>query len=76
MTEDSNNEEETTHEKLVKEYLRYYDTNIKFQSRHSFRTHRSSRRHLRNIIKLARDRQKEIHEEYAKNKKTRKKGTD
>lgn len=73
MTEESDNEE-TTHEKLVKEYLRYYDTNIKFQRKHSFRTHRSSRRHLRNIIKLAKQRQKEIHEEYAKNKKTRNKG--
>ena len=32
MTEESNNKEETTHEKLVKEYLRYYDANIKFKA--------------------------------------------
>ena len=72
MTEESNNEEETTHEKLVKEYLKYYDANLKFGSRHSFRTHRSSRRHLRNIIKLAKERQKEIHNEYAEKRKTKK----
>jgi hypothetical protein len=72
MTEESNNEEETTHEKLVKEYLKYYDANLKFESRHSFRTHRSSRRHLRNIIKLAKERQKEIHNEYAEKRKTKK----
>ena len=72
MTEESKNKEETTHEKLVKEYLKYYDANLKFESRHSFRTHRSSRRHLRNIIKLAKQRQKEIHKEYAEKRKTKK----
>lgn len=74
MTKDKNDndfEAESIHEQLVKEYLKYYQANTNFNKRHSFRTHRASRRHLRNIIRLAKQRQKEIHIEYAEKKTTR-----
>lgn len=80
MTKDKNSndyEAETVHEQLVKEYLKYYQENLKFEQRHSVRTHMSSRRHLRNIIRLAKQRQKEIHKDFAekRTRRTKTKGT-
>lgn len=72
MSDDENNfEDEGTHEKLVEEYLKYYQAHIDFNKRHSVRTHLAGRRHLRNIIKLARKRQKEIQTEFYQKRKTK-----
>jgi hypothetical protein len=74
MTKDKNDndfEAETTHEQLVKEYLKYYQAHTDFNKRHSVRTHLAGRRHLRNIIKLARIRQKEIQTEFYEKRTTR-----
>jgi site-specific recombinase XerC len=57
--------EDDTHDLLTQAYIAYYVENEKFERKLSHRTHKSSRRALREIIKLAQLRQKEIHEKYA-----------
>jgi site-specific recombinase XerC len=54
-----------THDLLTKAYMEYFVENEKFERKLSHRTHASSRRSLRKIITLAKQRQKEIHEKYA-----------
>ena len=62
-----------THDLLTKAYMEYYIENEKFERKLSHRTHKSSRRALRQIIKLAQLRQKEIHEKYAIKKQNERK---
>ena len=49
------------HDKLTKAYLEYYKANEAFEARCSHRTHASSRRWLREIRSLAKERMEEIH---------------
>ncbi len=49
------------HDKLTKAYLEYYKANEAFEARYSHRTHASSRRWLREIRSLAKQRMEEIH---------------
>ena len=53
-----------THDKLVKTYLKYFETNEKFEHRPSERTKRAARRELRQLIHLAKQRQDEILDKY------------
>jgi hypothetical protein len=53
-----------THDKLTKAYLEYYKANEAFESRKSHRTHAASRRWLREIRNLAKERMDEIHKTY------------
>ena len=41
--------EDDTHDKLTKAYLEYFKANEKFEAQESVRTHRDSRRWLREI---------------------------
>ena len=66
--------EDDTHDKLTKAYLEYYKANEAYESRRSHRTHASSRRWLREIRKLAKERMDEIHDNYAAKKEAEKKG--
>ena len=50
-----------THDKLTKAYMAYFKANEKFEARYSVRTHRESRRWLREIRILAKERMDEIH---------------
>ena len=50
-----------THDKLTKAYMAYFKANEKFEARNSVRTHRESRRWLREIRILAKERMDEIH---------------
>ena len=65
--------EDDTHDLLTQAYIAYYVENEKFERKLSHRTHKSSRRALREIIKLAQLRQKEIHEKYAIKKQNERK---
>jgi hypothetical protein len=62
------------HDKLTKAYLEYFKANEAFESRLSHRTHAASRRWLREIRKLAKDRMDEIHTTYQIKKEAEKKG--
>tara|TARA_Y200000002_G_scaffold127584_1_gene105091 strand:- start:131 stop:337 length:207 start_codon:yes stop_codon:yes gene_type:complete len=53
--------EDDIHDKLIKAYLEYHKANDAFESRCSHRTHASSRRWLREIRSLAKQRMEEIH---------------
>lgn len=53
-----------THDKLVNAYLEYFKANEKFEQRLSVRTHRTSRRWLREIRTLAKERMEEIHKKH------------
>ena len=50
-----------THDLLTKAYMEYFKANDKFEARNSVRTHRESRRWLREIRALAKLRMEEIH---------------
>jgi hypothetical protein len=63
------------HDKLTKAYLEYFKANDAFEARKSHRTHAASRRWLREIRKLAKDRMDEIHYTYQIKKKEEKEGT-
>ena len=49
-----------THDLLTKAYMAYFKANEKFEARNSVRTHRESRKWLREIRRLAKDRAEEI----------------
>lgn len=65
--------EDDTHDLLTKAYMEYFIENEKFERKLTHRTHASSRRSLRKIITLAKQRQKEIHEKYAIKKQNERK---
>jgi hypothetical protein len=65
--------EDDTHDKLTKAYMEYFKANEAFESRKSHRTHAASRRWLREIRKLAKQRQEEIHTTYQAKKEAEKK---
>ena len=48
--------EDDTHDLLTKAYMEYFKANEKFEARNSVRTHRESRRWLREIRTLAKNR--------------------
>lgn len=52
------------HDKLVEAYLNYFRANEKFEARNSVRTHRASRKFLREIRSYAKLRADEIHEKH------------
>ena len=52
------------HDQLTKAYLEYFKANEAYESRKSHRTHLASRRWLREIRKLAKQRMDEIHSDY------------
>ena len=56
------------HDQLTKAYLEYFKSNDAFESRLSHRTHAASRKWLREIRRLAKLRQEEIHISYAAKK--------
>jgi len=56
--------EDDTHDLLTKAYMEYFKANEKFEARNSVRTHRESRRWLREIRTLAKNRMDEIHEKH------------
>jgi len=56
--------EDDTHDKLTKAYMEYFKANDAFESRLSVRTHMSSRKWLREIRKLAKQRMEEIHTKF------------
>ena len=66
--------DDDTHDKLTKAYLEYYKANEAFESRKSHRTHAASRRWLRKIRELAKERMDEIHDTYNSKKEAEKKG--
>ena len=59
-----------THDLLTKAYMEYFKANEKFESRNSVRTHRQSRKWLREIRTLAKMRMDEIHEKYQSKKES------
>ena len=59
-----------THDKLTKAYMAYFKANEKFEARNSVRTHRESRKWLREIRRLASERRVEIIDEYKAKKET------
>lgn len=61
-------DEDTTHDMLIKAYLEYYKHNENFEKRRSFRTYRHARRWLREVQALSVIRQKEIITTYKANK--------
>ena len=66
--------DDDTHEKLTKAYLEYFKANESYESRKSHRTHAASRRWLREIRTLAKERMIEIHDSYTAKKEAEKKG--
>ena len=56
--------EDDLHDQLTKAYLEYFKASEAFESRLSHRTHLASRKWLREIRRLAKLRQDEIHETY------------
>ena len=56
--------EDDIHDKLTKAYMAYFKANEKFEARNSVRTHRESRKWLREIRRLAKLRMDEIHEKH------------
>ena len=67
--------DDDTHDKLTKAYMEYFKANEAFEKRLSHRTHAASRRFLRQIRELAKERMDEIHDTYAAKKDAEKKGT-
>jgi len=67
--------EDDTHDQLTKAYLEYFKANEAFEKRLSHRTHAASRRWLRKIRELAKERMDEIHLSYNAKKEDEKKGT-
>ena len=67
--------DDDTHDKLTKAYMEYFKANEAYESRKSHRTHQSSRRWLREIRRLAKERMDEIHVDYNAKKEAEKKGT-
>ena len=67
--------DDDTHDKLTKAYMEYFKASEAYESRKSHRTHLSSRRWLREIRKLAKERMTEIHDDYSAKKEAEKKGT-
>ena len=65
--------EDDIHDQLTKAYLEYFKANENFESRLSMRTHAASRRWLREIRRLAKLRQEEIHQKYQTKKEAEKK---
>jgi|TARA_B110000977_G_scaffold70688_1_gene95928 hypothetical protein len=65
--------EDDTHDKLTKAYMAYFKANEKFEARNSVRTHKESRRWLREIRILAKERMEEIHTKHKT--RTRRKDT-
>jgi hypothetical protein len=53
-----------THDQLTQAYLKYFKANEAFEKRNSVRTHKASRRWLREIRRLAKLRMDEIHEKH------------
>ena len=66
--------EDDTHDQLKKAYMEYFKANEAYMSRKSHRTHLSSRRWLRKIRELAKERMEEIHNDYQTKKQAEKKG--
>ena len=64
--------DDDTHDLLTKAYLAYFKANEKFEARNSVRTHRESRKWLREIRRLAKIRADEIHEVHNTTRVTRK----
>ena len=52
------------HDQLVKAYLEYFKANENFEKRLSYRTHRATRKWLREIRRLSKIRGDEIHEKF------------
>lgn len=65
--------EDDTHDKLTKAYMEYFKANEAYMSRKSHRTHLASRRWLRTIRVLAKERMDEIHNDYQTKKQANKK---
>jgi hypothetical protein len=65
--------DDDTHDKLTKAYMEYFKANEAFESRKSHRTHAASRRFLRQIRDLAKERMDEIHKTYQAKKEAEKK---
>jgi hypothetical protein len=57
-----------THDQLVQAYLEYFKANEKFELSNSVRNHVYSRRCLREIRRLAKQRMDEIHQAHQKEK--------
>lgn len=53
--------EDDIHDELVKAYLEYFKASENFENRVSYRTHRASRKWLREIRRLCKLRGEEIH---------------
>ena len=53
-----------TQDQLAKTYLKYFEANERFERRPSDRTKRETRRELRKLIALAKQRQDEISKTY------------
>ena len=66
MSEDPKNpiDGASTHEKLVVAFLKYCKEQDAFEERFSWRTHRGSRRYLRQLLDLAQTRKEEIHRDW------------
>jgi len=62
------NIQDDIHDQLTKAYLEYFKASENFESRLSHRTHLASRKWLREIRRLAKLRQDEIHVSYAAKK--------
>ena len=69
------NIKDDTHDQLTKAYLEYFKASEAYESRKSHRTHLASRRWLRKIRELAKERMDEIHDDYQAKKEAEKKGT-
>jgi len=67
--------EDDIHDQLTKAYMAYFKANEKFEARNSVRTHRESRKWLREIRRLAKIRMDEIHEKHNTKKGTNSTGT-
>jgi hypothetical protein len=67
--------EDDIHDQLTKAYLEYFKANEAFESRNSVRTHRSARKWLREIRRLAKLRSDEIHVKHQTKLEENKKGT-
>ena len=65
--------EDDIHDRLTKAYLAYFKANEAFEKRKSHRTHAASRRYLRLIRELAKERMDEIHADYIAKKEAEKK---
>ena len=53
-----------THDQLTQAYLKYFKANEAFEQRNSVRTHKASRKWLREIRRLSKLRMEEIHSKH------------